>query len=487
MKNTKLIQLLKSFSKEEIKEFGNYLESPFSKSSNYILNFYKEIKKCYPQFNEDDIDRQNIFSRLYKNKQYSDGTMRSISSSLITEAEHYLSYKRFRNDNSYSDYCLLYELRIRELNDYFEIRSKQMLKDFYEKSKFDLGNFLYEFMIETEITGFKLYNGKKIEANENIKNLGDTLLIYFLAFSTISMNYISLVSTFSRQEIKSLINENFFPNFNYDAFIESLKEKRTHKAKYLEMNYYAFNLQINKDRYESFEKLRDLWYNSKDFLSDSLRKSYFDCLGNFCIVENRKSESPYVREFFNLSKVMLEENLFLTDTNILHFNTFRQIIRHSLRLKEFEWTEKFIDNYSVYLADEVKEMLLDTALAELAFELGDFEKSLEYLRKVKNETPSLKLDIKELYIKIFYELNYIDSVYSAIDSLRHFLNTTESILQDSIINAKNFLNFLSKLLKIKERNNISELKILKQEIDSNNNIHNKIWLLKICTEIMQQL
>lgn len=477
MKNSKLIQLLKTFSKAEIIEFEKYLKSPLSESSKYILNFFLELKKHYPEFSEENVKKEKIYSILYKNKSYNDSSTRSIISKLISNAEHYLSYKRFKKDNLMSDYYLLFELRLRELNDYFDLRSKQMLNNFNSSAKMDLGGFLYEFLVELEITGYKLYKDKNQDSIENIKNLGNSLLIFFAAYSTFVTSYIDHLSTFHSRKVESMLNINFFPNFDYSKFIETLKDDNSDKARFLRINYNLYNLILKKDPHESFKNLRDLWMEAKDFLSDSMRKSIYDFLGNFCIVENRKADSKYVREFFNMSKVMLEDKLFLIDTNIMQFNTFRQIFRNILRLKEFEWAEIFIKEYSKFLTAEDREMLVETAFAELAFEKGEFEVALSHLLKTKQGTRYLKLEIRELYIKVYYELNYQESLYSSIDTFRHYLNRTGSALNENISNAKTFLKYLKKILSLPVQKTDSNIKLLSKELSVENNIHHKEWLV----------
>jgi hypothetical protein len=57
MKDLKLISLLKTFSKTEIKEFEKFLQSPYlNTSGEYIFKFFNSIKKYYPEFESDRAD-----------------------------------------------------------------------------------------------------------------------------------------------------------------------------------------------------------------------------------------------------------------------------------------------------------------------------------------------------------------------------------------------------------------------------------------------
>src|SRR5262245_37025925 len=107
MKKSKLIQILKSFSSDEMKEFEKFISSPFFGCKNFVLNFFRELKKYYPYFKEEDIQKEEIFARLYKNKKYNDGLIRRMTSDLITLAEEYIMYKEFKNNKAYCNHTLL--------------------------------------------------------------------------------------------------------------------------------------------------------------------------------------------------------------------------------------------------------------------------------------------------------------------------------------------------------------------------------------------
>ncbi|MBK9404628.1 MAG: hypothetical protein IPN57_08860 [Ignavibacteria bacterium] len=64
MNKSNLIPVLKSFSKDEIKEFEKFLNSPFFGCAKFVLKFYKVLIKYYPVFNEDDIKKEK-YSELY--------------------------------------------------------------------------------------------------------------------------------------------------------------------------------------------------------------------------------------------------------------------------------------------------------------------------------------------------------------------------------------------------------------------------------------
>ena len=128
MNRSKLIPILKSFSKDEIREFDKFLDSPFFGCKKFVLNFYREIINYYPEFKDKDIAKDKIFKKLYGEKKYNDALVRRIISDLIRFSEEYMAYKNFRNRKTFRNTCLLNELRVRDLEDQFRIRSEGITK-----------------------------------------------------------------------------------------------------------------------------------------------------------------------------------------------------------------------------------------------------------------------------------------------------------------------------------------------------------------------
>ncbi|MCB0728702.1 MAG: hypothetical protein KDD00_14665 [Ignavibacteriae bacterium] len=481
MKNSRLIQLLKTFPEEEINEFEKFLQSPLSGSRNYVIQFFRELKKQYPEFPEDKIDREKIFLKIYKNKDYKDSTVRSIVSNLIADAEHYLSYRNFRSNKPLQDYSLLTELRSRELHNYFDLKSKPILKHIKENKQFDFHDNLYDYLISLKIAEHYFIKERFKDVVEIVNIMNDNLLLFFTANTSTVLHFSDILKTFFPYKTDNYLEKNFLPNLNYDGFISSIGNDKSPEARYLKLNFNIYNILTDHSSHESFDRLKEIWIGSRDFLTDSARKAVFDLLGNFCLIHNRKKGTRYVKEFFELSKILLRDKLFLTNTKVMHINTFRQITLHCYMLNEIDWCEKFVKNYSKYLAEDVRQMLVDFTMADISFRKKDFQNALFYLSNVKELKIYLKLELKEMYIKVYYELGYTEQLYYAFDSFRHYLKNAP-FLPNYILSAKNFLRYSTSLVNHKMKND-SDIEILRKEISGDLTVHNKNWLLEKADEL----
>ena len=64
MKSYSIIQILRTFTPEEVKSFTKFLRSPYFGGTNFILKFWEVLKKGYPDFEEKHIKKETVFSKL---------------------------------------------------------------------------------------------------------------------------------------------------------------------------------------------------------------------------------------------------------------------------------------------------------------------------------------------------------------------------------------------------------------------------------------
>ena len=94
MIGTKFINLIKTFSPEEIKSFEKFIMSPYFNSvKNYVILF-EEIKKFYPEFNDSKFTNDYIYKKLFKGKPFNKQVMWNITSGLEKLAVEFLIHKK---------------------------------------------------------------------------------------------------------------------------------------------------------------------------------------------------------------------------------------------------------------------------------------------------------------------------------------------------------------------------------------------------------
>jgi len=246
----------------------------------------------------------------------------------------------------------------------------------------------------------------------------------------------------------------------------------------------------NQDKEKYFEEAEKLFLENYDKLSGFEQATMQLGLSNYCWLKIAAGEDRYFEKVFKLYKVALESNIFFHNNKYLLATVFNNIVKCAIYQNELIWLSKFLTNYRNKIAPANRKEVISVSLAKYYFERNNYELALKYISKLNPDYALLKLELKALNIKIYYELNYIDSLYSLVDSTRHFIKTVVTIAAHQLNQNKYFLKYIMKLVKLKEspagKNRSAELHFLKKEIEGIKDFGaiNKRWMLKKTDELI---
>src|SRR5205085_12106298 len=109
----------------------------------------------------------------------------------------------------------------------------------------------------------------------------------------------------------------------------------------------------------------------------------------------------------------IEEKLIIGEAEThLHITIFNNIVELGLRNHEHEWTKSFIDRYTDHLLPEYRETMKNFSYANYYFREKEFEKSLQCMNNVNLENYYIKSGVRNLLVKIYFELKYTESFFS---------------------------------------------------------------------------
>lgn len=467
MKDLKLISLLKTFSKTEIKEFEKFLQSPYlNTSGEYIFKFFNNIKKYYPEFESVELTKQNIFKKIYPKEKYNDARMRKLTSETMKFLLDYLGVKSFLNDEQSKGHYILTELKNRNADSLFELKSKELLKSL-EKNKIKDYHYYGEKHRLTELVKSFYFNRERKKAiplfDEEMQQLSKYFSLLFIH---------KFIERY--MEKRSFTDADFYLPY-FKEIINFAEENYSGKENLFDLYYTELLLHINGDEkyYFSLKHLKDKLYDKIHKNSASL--IYFT-LTNYATEQFEKGKLNYLNELFNLHKEILKRKLY---DNIFSEFLFMNIVTVSLRLEEIKFAEKFIAEYKNKIKKDVREDTYNYTLANIYFSKKEFSSALETLSKINFSFSLHKFLIKNLTLKIYYELNETNSIYSLIDSFKHTIKRDKSVPENVQALVINYTNFVKELVRIKlgEKNKEDIEARIKKETTAE-----KSWLLSKAKE-----
>ena len=111
----KALEILKTFSPEEIKNFGLFLNSPYCNKSKRVSRLFNSLINFYPDFDSDSLTDELLSKDISPSLIYKCTTMKVIFSKLLKAAENYLIIKNIFEKNFEANDILRTELFKRKL------------------------------------------------------------------------------------------------------------------------------------------------------------------------------------------------------------------------------------------------------------------------------------------------------------------------------------------------------------------------------------
>ena len=500
MKKSSLLELLKSFSHDEIKEFDEFVRSPFFNKNESVVKYFELLKKYHPDFPENKIAKNEVFKKLFPGMKYNDGFMRKLSFQLSRLGEQYLSYKA-NNDNSIrSQYNFMLELLNRNLSKNYRKHIPSIIKENEQTKYKDYGYYQNRFLIESLITTamdrlrYKMdLNDKKALYNEHAVEKLKWLTEHFIMLSLNSYRFLNYQSLYNQVEfndeimddlINSLINDKITLRNRKNELMENPIIKLHVNEILLLKNKSKFN-KLSEDKY--YHILKHILYNEKEKHLHDSRFSLYNILHQHCYFKILRGYNEYMRERFELDKYAIKEGIYKSASED-HFPppAFAYFVRDAAEVNQTDWALKFINNYRDRLEQVNFDTVVNLSYAHYYFGKKEFSKALEYLNKIKPiKRLEFKFGVKELTSMIFYELSMFSEAYYLVDTFRHFISSMEKHFSpERTISRNNFLKYYQKLLKMKEKKTQKGLTEIQMDLaDHNLPVISRSWLEEKIAEL----
>jgi hypothetical protein len=475
--NSKLIEILKTFSPEELKNLEKFAKGTYFNKGRDYIPLLRILKKFYPSFSSSILTKKSLYDKMFPGKKYNYQMLRNMFSGLQKICEEYIVFNRIRSDRIDFNLKLSDDLRSRMLLKLASRYADKSLKILSEPG-LDIDYFRRSY----ELTQVKREINQSLNnSKEAIKSLSEEAVYFFYFFLMETSRHIEEMSVYNHN-----LNANFEEHLTFklmeNLMLENLTmflSKQNYKnSKIVELFAVHIRLMIDYKNEQLFEKFRVILKECFDGLSRWGKYNMYLCLENACVRLQAVNEIKYRAILLDVYKEQLKNNLYNNSgTSPMALDMFRNIIINALRLKEFEWVEFFINNYINTLQSEYRENMYNFSFSLLYFEKGNFEESLRFITQLKYDTFVFKFDVRVLTLMIYFELNYIEEAISLLDSFRHFLSETK-IISDYVREIHtNFIRYCNELMKLGSGIKGAGKEYLTEEI-KNSKVRNKEWLLK---------
>lgn len=488
MKQTNIIQLLKCLSKEEIREFGKFVNSSFHNNRKDVIRFFDLIKAYYPSFDEKYMNNKTLFGQLYPDRSYKEDVTMRLSSHLYNLGKDYLTIRNLRNDKYFSKYHLLKSLDEHKADEIFEREFKNS-EDSLNNEKLDDNLLIRKTLLHEINTGFQMNRSANRENmfkwSQALPQSGEDWINCFIVKLIVGYSNMKSVEESFGNKYNNTTAYRFVETVRVKEFLEHPEAKNSKSYNYLLFYYYWLMSIYEPENEIHYTHLKEQLLTHTEELSNSEIWSYFSYLSYYCMKKFKKGSLKFVNELFDLYKFELESHLPLEQFGGSFETFFMNFVITGLYAKEYDYIEKFISEYGRKLGEESGQDVLWLTQAMLNVVRKEYIRALDCLRNVKTSFLFSRISLKTLYVEIYYEMNEYESFFSQVDAFKHFVNNSKDLTDVMKQYLQIFLNYASKLAKMKNSGNIDDLSLIGTEIRENRDLHimHKPWLMEKAEEL----
>ncbi len=475
-----LIEAFKTFTPQEMKEFSEFVSSPYFNKNVNVISLFEVIRKNYPEFDADKIEKEKVFKKVYPGKPYKDSTMRLLMYYLFEVVEKFLAYTCFTKNGFAVRENMIKEFRNRGLNKEFEKNIEEAAKEVEKIPEKEESFYMNRFIFKYEHLGYVSSGApQKIEKALHIddiefasNNLTYYYLIRILKFYSVILNTMYLYNV----KIDLSLFESVMKNFDEGLYKD---------IPLIGIYYYVVMVLLNPEEEKYYYKLKELILKNENILSHDTLSDLYINLENYCHRRARAGETKFYAESLDIYNHELNKEICFTD-GIIANSFFISYVVSACRIKDFESASKFIESYTKTLKEDSREAFYHYGNAFMECDLKRYEKSLEHLAKVKPEELYLKMDVRLLQCRIYYELGWSMPLQSLLDTFRKTVQNNKLMTETRRGHFISFIKFLNQLNNMKYKEDLNGINNLRETLKKEEQFPYRLWLIEKIDELLNK-
>ncbi len=478
MENRKVVNAISKLSVKDLNRFIKYLHSPYFNTNDKLVKLGSLIVDNL-KYGKGLLSDEQVWNKLFSPSPYDDKRLRKAYSDLLKLFINFINIEIYQNDERIN---ILNDIRAIMRYDLNFLRSTVTGKvDRYTKYNPERSASFHYFDYEVRKGYLNLiseFEKKKKSFNfENEYDFNDIIFALDEYYYTEKLRFLA-----TGLSLKNIRNYSEF-RLSITEIIEKIDDDDL-KSVSSRIYFLICKIQLDNNNEKAYRDVYKLMENNFELFQDDEIRDIFDAIISFCIVRVNQGDRDYLKELFSIYKTTLKIDAFYVN-GYLSPTSFRNISGTALRLKEYEWCEKFIHKFYNRLEEKYQQNALHYNLALLYFYKREYQKVLENLHSVVYEDVIYNLNSKTILLASYYELQEFEALDSLINSFKVFISREKTLSNNRKRNYLNYLKYTKRISKLSKRD-ISKLEKLKNEITETRGVVSKSWLLEKIDEKLEK-
>jgi len=462
---------LNSLDNKELNSFIRYSKSNFINKKNEITRTIELFKKNKKHFKNLLTNENILFNKIFPEiKTFDRILLKDLFHYSMILFEDFIVYYISKNDK---------EQRLNILADFYTRKNLQ-------KEALAINTKLYKIILKAKLNYKNYYKIFKLDMNRFEILLNDFNYETF-QYAEKALSYLDQYYFLEKIRItQELRTDEIMSNRKYkiillDEIKKSIKEDNLINKKILFKIY-----SISSDLYEGILDKKTFFIYKRLVLSNIDKFDFFSKkmflvnMGNYLsILFNKTADKDLLKEVFENYKNQLHHKTIVENGKIVDAN-FTQIVNVSLALKEYNWVNKFIEDYGKLLYNNDL-VLLNKAM--VLYVQKEYDKALDNLLLIDLKTPKISYEAKTLYAKILYLKKEFELLGNHLNTFELYLRRQKGISELIRENNLKFVLYLKRLLK--NQVNKSSIKKLRKDLEEDKSVFNRAWLITYVDLLLQ--
>jgi len=465
MKNTRLLQLLSTLSKYELKQYVKYVNQRYT-GNEVPLKILAFVVKYYPTFESRTLTKNYVLTKVLDLPNAPDKRVSNEIHKLSEWLIDFLILEKTKVGSLCRERLQLDIFKERQLGSFFFQKASAYQK-LLAKQKQSVWQYL-----ETLQVWHSLYY---YSATAKLKDADSLLRATVEALE--DFHHLSLLKYGSELQNRAKILKSTNGSNWRDKLLQQLAsvEKPNSEQPIFELYYKLFQFTTKRSA-SLYQELKEMLYQESDLIAQEDNIVLLTYLVNYTIKKINSGDSRFVEEAFLLQKFGLEQSI-LVENGYLSVDKFRNLLLIACELGKTEWAESFLVQYIYNVPNEHRSSLEALGKAYLLFAKEEYSECLDFLNEIEFKDYGYTIQTKFIMLKCYYELReeYERSLNALINSFDNTLLRNKAVHTETLQSYHNAIRIIRLLLRSKNMKTQAEIQM---EFEAHKFIAGKFWLQK---------
>ena len=392
-KKTRLLEIVKSFTTADYKEFGKFLHSPYFNENHLYIELFNIFESTSKAGRLENLTPEKIHSRLFPEKEFNWTYLRRVFSDFNRLVERYFSVINFEKYFYRTEFHLLKEINLRSIGDLYPVRLKSYQKKINKFSKYEPNQLSTDMLLMYE--SYRYYS-----SDNDIKKMKEAILAIDETNNNLALS-IKLITYLMKKILSLLSNEKFNGRIEADEIkiIEKNKEYYIKEAPGIYLTYLV-SIMLRDDGVNKYIEIGNFAVKNRNKISYAILDFAYNIMLAF-IVYKIKIGTIISGKISLAVSYHIEELGVLKRSKTISPINFLSVSLLSLETNNLEFAKVYMDSHIRNLNPQMRQDIYNLAAAEIHFAAGEYNDAIEHLGKVKTGYLYAYLSKNQLLIKIF--------------------------------------------------------------------------------------